>query len=95
MQKEFAFVFYICKRITQMVKMARKSALPLVLSQMIPVYPKKGQPPYYRSKHSIQTSSKLKAFQSCVGDELRGKKFADRKAVKAAFTSAANKCKGR
>lgn len=61
---------------------------------MIPVYPKGGQPPYYRSKHSIQTSSKLKRFQACVGNELRGKSFGDRSAVRTAFKSAATKCKG-
>lgn len=77
-----------------MVKMARKSALPLVLSQMIPVYPKGGQSPYYRSKHSIQTSAKLKRFQACVGDELRGKSFSNRTDVRNAFSSAAKKCRG-
>jgi len=61
---------------------------------MIPVYPKGGQPPYYRSKHSIQTSAKLKRFQSCVGTKLQGKTFADRGAVRAAFKSAAQSCKG-
>jgi len=74
--------------------MARRSALALVLSQMIPVYPKGGQPPYYRSKHSIQTSAKLKRFQACVGGEMQGKTFKDRAEVRNAFKGAASKCKG-
>lgn len=72
--------------------MARKSAMGLVLSQMIPVDPDGGQPPYYRSARSIQTSSRLREFQSCVGDELRDKSFADQQAVKEAFADAAQGC---
>lgn len=72
--------------------MARKSAIGLVLSQMIPVDPEGSQPTYIRSKRSIQTSSDLIALQQCVGDELRGESFSDRAAVRDAFASAASSC---
>ena len=74
--------------------MARRSALPYVLGQMIPVYPKGGQPPYYRSKRSIQTSARLKRYQSCVAEEMRNKTFPNRRAVREAFKAAAHKCRG-
>lgn len=70
-----------------------RSALPLVLSQLTVVNPRGGQPAYVRSKRSIQTSAKLKRFQSCVGNEMSGQK-GDRAAIRAAFTKAAKKCKG-
>lgn len=73
-----------------------KSALPIVASQQIPVYPRKGvpiQPAYTRSKRSIQTSSRLKAFQSCVASKMSGK-TGSRMDIRAAFTSAAKGCKG-
>jgi len=73
-------------------KMARKSALPLVISQMIPVDPKGGQPAYYRSKRSVQTSSRLKSFQSCMAEKLQGKTYSNREEVRAAFASAAKSC---
>lgn len=72
--------------------MARKSAIGLVLSQMIPVDPEGSQPTYIRSKRTVQTSPDLIAFQQCVGDELRGQSFDDRAAVRSAFTSAASGC---
>lgn len=72
--------------------MARKSAMGLVLSQMIPVDPDGSQPPYYRSARSIQTSSRLRSFQTCVGDELEGQSFPDQAAVREAFRDAAQNC---
>lgn len=72
--------------------MARKSAMGLVLSQMIPVDPDGSQPMYYRSKRSVQTSSRLREFQTCVADEMEGQTFADRAAVRKAFASAASSC---
>ena len=74
--------------------MAHKSAVGAVLAGQIPVKPSKGgQPMYYRSKHSIQVSSKLIKHQTCVGDAMRGKKFADRAAVKEEFTKVTKACK--
>lgn len=72
--------------------MARKSALGLVLSQMIPVDPDGEQPAYYRSKRSVQTSSNLIAFQTCISDQMEGQTFSDRAAVRDAFSSAASSC---
>lgn len=72
--------------------MARKSAIGLVLSQMIPVDPDGSQPTYIRSKRSIQTSSRLRQFQTCVADQLEGQTFSDRAAVRDAFSSAAGSC---
>ena len=71
---------------------------PLILSQQEPVEVTRGtprQPNYARSKHSIQTSEHLKAFQSCVAAQMAGKKFGDRLAVRAALKSAASSCKGK
>lgn len=72
--------------------MARKSAIGLVLSQMIPVDPSGSQPTYIRSKRSIQTSSNLRAYQACVADEMEGKTFGSRADVREAFSDAANTC---
>lgn len=70
-----------------------KSALKLVLSQLEVVDPQKGgQPAYVRSKRSVQTSAKLKAFQQCIANDLEGKTFSNRKAVRDAFTKAAEGC---
>jgi hypothetical protein len=71
-----------------------KSALRLVLAQCQVVAPQKGdQPPYVRSKHSIQTSSKLKRHQRCVAEALRKKKFpGGRAAVRKAFKAASEEC---
>jgi hypothetical protein len=69
-----------------------------ILSQWEPVFVTRGvpkQPDYARSKHSIQTSPKLKAFQSCVASSLAGKKFANRIEVRSALASAASSCRGR
>lgn len=72
--------------------MARKSAIGLVISQMIPVDPDGSQPTYIRSKRSIQTSSTLRAFQTCVADEMEGQTFSSRADVRDAFSSAASSC---
>jgi hypothetical protein len=72
--------------------MARKSAVDLVLSQMIPVDPDGSQPTYIRSKRSIQTSEDLIAFQTCMSDELSGNSYDDRAAARDAFESAASSC---
>lgn len=72
--------------------MARKSAIGLVLSQMIPVDPSGSQPVYIRSKRSIQTSSRLRQFQTCVADEMEGQTFGSRSAVREAFGNAASGC---
>lgn len=71
-----------------------RTAIPLVLSQLMVVDPKGEQPVYVRSKRSIQTSAKLRRFQACMSNELTGETHADRKSVRTAFTSAAKKCKG-
>lgn len=72
--------------------MARKSAIGLVLSQMIPVDPSGSQPMYIRSKRAIQTSGRLRQFQTCIADEMEGQTFSDRAAVRDAFASAASSC---
>lgn len=73
--------------------MARKSAMGLVLSQMIPVDPDGDQPMYYRSKRNVQTSSTLRSHQTCVADELKGENFTDRASVRDAFEEASEDCK--
>lgn len=72
--------------------MARKSAMELVLSQMIPVDPDGSQSPYYRSKRSIQTSTELRQHQACVADEMEGKSFSGRAEVREAFSDASQGC---
>lgn len=72
--------------------MARKSAIELVLSQMIPVDPDGSQPTYIRSSRTVQTSSRLREFQTCVADEMEGKTFGDRASVREAFSEAASGC---
>lgn len=72
--------------------MARKSALNLVLSQMIPVDPDGSQPAYYRSKRAVQTSSELISYQQCVADRMEGENFNSQSEVRDAFESAANSC---
>jgi len=65
------------------------------MTQQIPVVPQRGelrQPPYFRSKRTVQTSPRLKAFQSCVAAALSGKKPGSRAAVRSAFASAAKEC---
>ncbi len=70
-----------------------KSALKAVLAMQLPVFPSKGgQPPYTRSKTTIHTSAKLIAHKNCVGNALRGKKFADRAAVQKAFSKVSKEC---
>jgi len=70
-----------------------KSAIKLVLSQMEVVDPQKGgQPTYVRSKRSVQTSSRLRSFQSCIANALEGKTYSNRAAVREAFTKAAKSC---
>lgn len=73
--------------------MARKSAVGLVTSQMIPVDPDGEQPTYIRSARSIQTSSNLRAHQTCVADELEGQNFSSRADVRDAFSQASKDCK--
>lgn len=63
-----------------------------------PVFVTRGtpkQPNYARSKISIQTSSRLKAFQSCVATQMSGKHFGDRIAVRSALKAAAASCRGK
>lgn len=74
--------------------MAHKSAMGLVLSQQIPVDPSGSQPPYFRSKRSVQTSGRLRAFQTCISDALEGQTFGSRGAVREAFAQAAQDCRG-
>jgi hypothetical protein len=72
--------------------MARKSAIELVLSQMIPVDPDGSQPTYIRSARTIQTSSRLREFQTCVADEMEGQTYGSRSDVRDAFANAASSC---
>ena len=72
-----------------------KSALSIVASQQIPVYPKTGgQPAYTRSKHNIQTSAKLASFHTCVADKMRGAS-GNRSEIRGKFASAASSCRGK
>lgn len=54
---------------------------------------------YIRGAHSVQSSKRLKEFQSCVADAMRGKTFnsgnarENAAAVRNAFASAAKSCK--
>ncbi len=72
--------------------MAHKSAYKDVLAGQIPVNPKGDQPPYFRSKKTMQTSAKLIRHQICVADALKGKKPGTRAAVREAFTKASKDC---
>lgn len=72
--------------------MARKSAMGLVLSQMIPVDPDGSQSPYYRSARNVQTSSDLRQHQTCVADEMEGESFSGRAEVREAFAQASSSC---
>lgn len=60
------------------------------------VSPTKGvplQPRYTRSAATWAISPRLRGFRSCIAGELAGLKHPSRMAVRAAFTSAAKKCK--
>lgn len=73
-----------------------KSAIKMVLANSELVYPSKGdQPPYVRSKMSIQQSPQLLRYKACMQDSLRGKNFGSRTEARRAFTSAAKACSGR
>lgn len=72
--------------------MPRKSAVGLVLSQMIPVDPDGSQSTYIRSKRSVQTSENLRAYQTCVADELEGTNPGTRAEARQQFSEAANSC---
>lgn len=80
--------------------MGHKSAVTAVLANQIPVIPtcRKPecikQPPYFRSKHTYATSSRLIGFRSCIATEMSGKS-GTQKSIRAAFTAAAKKCSGR
>ena len=57
---------------------------------------------FLRKARSRQSSARLKAFQRCVADQMRGKTFRggatraeNARAVRAAFASAAKGCAGR
>lgn len=73
--------------------MARKSAIELVLAQMIPVDPEGSQPAYIRSAKSIQTSSDLISLKQCVADVLEGTNPGSQAAAREAFSQAASGCK--
>jgi len=72
-----------------------KSAFRLVLARSQLVLPKGDQPPYVRSKLSIQTSPVLKRHQACVAKAFENKTFTDRADVRRALTEASKACKGR
>lgn len=75
--------------------MANKSAIKIVLANTQVVYPSKGdQPPYVRSKMSIQSSPKLLRYKGCMHKALDKKKYASRAEARAAFRTAAKSCKG-
>ncbi len=72
-----------------------KSAFKFVAAMQQVVVPSRGgQSPYVRSKVSIQTSAKLKRFQTCVGDKLRGQTHSTRADARKAFGAAASTCRG-
>jgi len=47
---------------------------------------------HLRKPTARQTSPRLKAFQNCVADEMRGRTFNDSRAVRQAFGEAARQC---
>jgi hypothetical protein len=76
-----------------------KSAYRLLLkaAKIHPVAPRpdsKGvqQPPYLRSGTAIQTSPRLKRFQSCMARKLAGQKPGSRLAARERFAAAAREC---
>ena len=71
--------------------MAHRSALPDVLGMQIPVNPKGGQPRYFRSKKTVQTSPKLISFQSCVAEGMRGA-HGSRQDIREKFAEVAKRC---
>jgi hypothetical protein len=56
---------------------------------------------FVRSKHARQSSRRLKDFQACVAEQMRGKTFrsgdarSDALSVRMTFTQAAKACSGR
>lgn len=78
--------------------MAHKSAISAVMANQIPVVPtcKKDtcikQPPYFRSKRTIATSSELLKFRSCVAEKMSGESGTQAE-IRAAFRKAAKACK--
>lgn len=81
--------------------MGHKSAVGAVLAMQIPVLPKCikpgciKQPPYFRSKRTIATSSRLITFRSCIATALAGKTPGSQAAVRTAFAKAAKECAGK
>jgi hypothetical protein len=71
--------------------MARKSAIDLVISKQIPVDPEGEQPTYIRSSRNVQTSTELIRYQQFIAEELAGKSYDSRSAVRQAFKEAAAK----
>jgi hypothetical protein len=82
------------------MEMGHKSAVAAVLSNQIPVLPTCTktscikQPPYFRSKNTIATSSRLIGYRSCVASEMAGKS-GTQASIRSAFAAAAKKCSGR
>lgn len=52
---------------------------------MVSITPKRGLHVYFQKRAS--------GYNMCIGDAIRGKKFASRKAVRDAFTAAVAGCK--
>lgn len=47
-----------------------------------------------RKIHTEATSPRLLKYRACIAEALKGQKYADYKAVREAFRTAAHKCKG-
>jgi len=77
-----------------------KSAFRILLkgAKIHPVAPrvdKKGvqQPPYLRSGTAVQTSRRLKLFQSCVANKMAGQRLGSRMAVRERLATVARECR--
>lgn len=71
-----------------------KTAVRAIAGYLTPVETSEGVT-YVRSKHSIQSSPRLKQFHSCVGSALRGQRGGGRAETRARFAQAAKSCSGR
>lgn len=71
-----------------------KTAVRAIAGYLVPVETGEGVT-YVRSKHSIQSSPRLKQFHACVGSALRGQRGGGRAETRARFAQAAKSCAGR
>ena len=73
--------------------MVGAASINLVASRWRPVATKDGKV-YIRSKHSVQTSPRLRRFKACMRDKLKGTSPGTQAAAWSAFSNAAGSCSG-